>query len=205
MLADQPWALTTGRRMITMKHIRVKVDRIWPCDCARSGINCHLRKVGRLPQLVEKTPAEGIFKVELPDESVSKGQAKSEVSQMFDLRNPSKRSHFHSLPKTLEAPGPAPFPVCDKFCLSQCHPISNQTSGILRKCPRHDGAVADPYHGLVPGVESVNVGGTVVLPVHVDGDAINSETRGTTASYRRAVTLVVASWSRRSRPLVTRA
>jgi len=74
--------------MITMKHIRVKVDRIWPCDRTGKGINGHLRKIGRLSQLVEETPTEGIFKIELPDETVSKGQAKAEVSQMFNLRNP---------------------------------------------------------------------------------------------------------------------
>jgi hypothetical protein len=88
MFADQPWNLTTCRRMITMKHIRVKVDRIGPCDCAGNRINGHLRKIGRFPQLVEKTLTQGIFKIELPDETVSKGQAKAEVSQMFNLRNP---------------------------------------------------------------------------------------------------------------------
>jgi len=71
MFADQPWTVTARRRMITMKHIRVKVDLIWPRDRASSGINCHLRKVGRFPQLVEETPTERILKIELPDEAVS--------------------------------------------------------------------------------------------------------------------------------------
>jgi hypothetical protein len=74
--------------MITMKHIRVKVDLIWPRDRASSGINCHLRKIGRFPQLVEETPTESILKIELSDQAVSEGQAKTEVSQIFNLRNP---------------------------------------------------------------------------------------------------------------------
>jgi hypothetical protein len=70
-----------------MKHIRVKVDRICLCHRASSGINCHLSKIGRLPQLVEETPAEGMFKIELPDETVSTSKAKAKVSRM--LRDPS--------------------------------------------------------------------------------------------------------------------
>ena len=57
-----------------MKHIRVKVDPVWPRDCARNRINRHLRKVDRFPQLVEKTLTEGIVKVELTDETVSEGE-----------------------------------------------------------------------------------------------------------------------------------
>jgi hypothetical protein len=73
--------------MITVKDIGVKVDLVWPRDRARGGINCHARKVGRFPQLVEEPLTEGIFKIELPDEAVGESQAETEVTQMFNLRN----------------------------------------------------------------------------------------------------------------------
>jgi hypothetical protein len=66
--------------MITVKYVRIKVDPVWPCDCARNGIDRDLRKVGRFPELVEETLAEDIPKVELPDDTVSEGQPKTEVS-----------------------------------------------------------------------------------------------------------------------------
>lgn len=88
MFADQPWTLTACRRMITMKHIWVKVDVVRPYDRPSRGINCHLRKVGRLPQLVEETPTESIIKIELPDETVGEGKAETEFSQRLHLRNP---------------------------------------------------------------------------------------------------------------------
>jgi hypothetical protein len=59
---DQPWTRATRRRVITVKHIRVKVDLIWPCDRACRGINRYLREVGRDPQLVEETPTQCILK-----------------------------------------------------------------------------------------------------------------------------------------------
>ena len=63
-----------------MKYIRIKVDPVWPGDCARNGIDCDLRTVGRFPKLVEETPTEDILKVELLDDTVSEGQPKTEDS-----------------------------------------------------------------------------------------------------------------------------
>jgi hypothetical protein len=74
--------------MITMKNIGVKVDVVRPCDRPSRGINCYLRKVGRLSQLVEETPIESTIKIELPDETIGEGKAETEVSQRLHLRNP---------------------------------------------------------------------------------------------------------------------
>jgi hypothetical protein len=102
MFADQPWTLSMCRRVVTMKYIGVKVDPVWPHNCARRRIDGHLGKVGRFSQLLEETFIEGTIKVDLSDQPVREGQPKTEVSQVLDLRNPGQRSHRISLSKTVD-------------------------------------------------------------------------------------------------------